>query len=132
MHPQGRPVFDLDDQGGGDDDGAGNHDDEDRGTIAGVNEGIVELAGLASRSQIEEARIELALAATRAFTGEPAQRAFSHGGGRIASHVFLRLSPCGRGKTERTALRPPRCSLCEDRLLGAYQSAAAGAPDVDA
>ena len=43
-----------------DDDGARNHDDEDRRPVAGIDEGVVEPAGLAVRPQIEEARIELA------------------------------------------------------------------------
>ena len=72
MNPERRLVFDLHDQGGGDDDGAGQHDQENRRPVAGVDEGVVEPAGLAVRPQIEEARIKLALAAARATAGEAA------------------------------------------------------------
>src|SRR5882757_5461632 len=79
VNPERRLVFDLHDQSGGDDDGAGQHDEENRRAIAAVDEGVIEPADLAVRPQMEEARIELALAAARAAAGDAAQRALGQG-----------------------------------------------------
>src|SRR5665213_1390102 len=97
MHPERWLVFDFHDQRAGHHDGAGDHDDEDRGSVTGVDEGIIEPAGLAARPQIEEARIKLALAATRAFAGEPAQRGLRQSGVRIAGHWSFPLSVAREG-----------------------------------
>src|SRR3954452_25029469 len=80
MQPVWRLVLDLDHQRTADHDRTGQHDDEDRRTIAGIDEGVVEAAALAGRRQRQEARIELALAAARTSAGEPAQRALQDGG----------------------------------------------------
>src|SRR5690242_1147447 len=92
MQPERRLVLDLDDQRGADHDRAGDHDDEDRRPIAGIHEGEVEPANLATRPQADEAGIDAALAATRAFAGNPAQRAFGQGGWRVG-HVSPFLLP---------------------------------------
>src|SRR5258705_13994810 len=57
VKPERRPVFYLDDQRAADDDGAGNHDDENRGAVAGVDKGIIEPASLTIRPQGDESRV---------------------------------------------------------------------------
>ncbi len=75
MHPEWRLILDLDDQRAADDDGAGNHDDEDGRAVAGIDKGIIEPAGFTSRPQGQESRIQFALAAARTFAGDTADRA---------------------------------------------------------
>src|SRR3979411_634174 len=87
MQPERWLVFHLHDQRAADDDGAGQHDDEDRRPVTGIDEGEIQPAGLAARPQGEEAAIELAAAAARAFAGKPAQRALGHRGQRRVLHA---------------------------------------------
>src|SRR5205814_9347528 len=86
VQPERRLILDFDDQGGGDDDSARQHDDEDRRAVAGIDEGVVEPARFAIRPQVEEARIELALSATRAAAGNAAECALGEGGRRLICH----------------------------------------------
>jgi len=72
VHPERRLIFDLDDKRTADDDGAGDHDDENGGAIAGVDKGIIEPAGFTPRPQRQEPRIQLALAAARTSAGDAA------------------------------------------------------------
>src|SRR5206468_2114885 len=85
-------VFDLDDQRGADDDGARDHDDEDRRPIAGIDEGIIEPAGFAVRPQRQKTRIEFSLAAARTAAGDAAQRALGNGGEGLVLHSFSFVS----------------------------------------
>src|SRR5690349_12670846 len=80
MQPERRLVLDLDDERAADHDRTRQHDDEDRRTVAGVDEGVVESAAVAAGCERQEARIELTLAAARAFAGKPAHRALQDSG----------------------------------------------------
>src|SRR5438045_557180 len=79
MKPERRPIFDLHDQRAGDDDRAGKHDDEDSGSVAGIDKRIVQSADVTFRPKGEEAGKELAVAAARALAVKPAQRALQKG-----------------------------------------------------
>src|SRR4051794_39066909 len=89
MKPERRLVFYLDDQSARDDDGAGDHDDEHRGAIAGIDEGVIKAAVFANRPQGEESRVEFSYPATRAFAGKPAHGALEHCGQGFISHTHL-------------------------------------------
>src|ERR1700722_11461321 len=106
MHPEWRLILDLDDQRTADDDGAGNHDDEDGGAVAGVDKGIVEPAGFTPRPQRQEPRIQLAFAAARTFAGDAAHRALRYRGELLGWHGWS----FANGETKGAALRPPSCS----------------------
>src|ERR1700679_4163521 len=100
MQPEWRLILDLDDQRAADPDRAGDHDDENRRPVAGIDEGIIEPADFAIGPQVDESREQLALAAARASAGKPAQRALQKGRRCLVGHVVSE-------ETKRAALRPP-------------------------
>src|SRR5579872_3110682 len=75
MQPERRLILDLHHQCTADDDRARQHDDENGGPIAGIDESIVQAASFASRAQAEETGEELSLSAARTFAGKPARYA---------------------------------------------------------
>src|SRR5205823_990847 len=100
------------------DDSARQHDDEDRRAIAGIDEGVVEPARFAIRPQVEEARIELALSATRAAAGNAAECALGEGGRRLIKlHIVSFPSPLvgEGGSNERSSFETGEGSVSADR-----------------
>src|SRR5579871_4617970 len=75
MQPERRLILDLHHQCTADDDRACQHDDENGGPIASIDESIVQSADVASRAQAEETGEELSLSAARTFAGKPARYA---------------------------------------------------------
>ena len=71
MKPVRRLIFDLSYEGSADDDGAGDHDDEYGGTVAGIRKGEIETAQFAIGFQRQESVKELSLAAARASAQQP-------------------------------------------------------------
>src|SRR5689334_21539185 len=96
MQPERRLVFDLHDQCGTDHDGARDHDDEDRRAVAGIDEGIVEPADVAVRTQVDEPGVKLALAAAWTAAGNAAQRALGYRRCGLVHLCPSSLAACGR------------------------------------
>ena len=80
VQPERRLVFDLDDQRAADHDGAGDHDDEHRRPVAGIDEGVIEPAGFAARPQVRKPAYSLPLPQRGHLQASAAQRALGHGG----------------------------------------------------
>src|ERR1700734_3909926 len=80
MQPERRLILYFHNQRAGHNDRARQHNDEDGGTIAGIDERIVQSADRASRRQRQKARKQFPAAAARTFAGQPAQRALQDGG----------------------------------------------------
>ena len=71
MHPVRRPPDEFDDNSEADDQKAGDQDDKDRWSVAGIGKAIIEAANIAALGKIEKTRKQLALPATRAAAAYP-------------------------------------------------------------
>src|SRR6516164_10506182 len=75
VKPERRLIFYLHDQRASDDDRAGKHDDEDSGSVAGVDERVIQSTDVTLRPKREEAGKQLAVAAAWAPATKPSPRA---------------------------------------------------------
>src|ERR1700678_2705044 len=116
MQPEWRLILDLDDPRAADHDAAGGNDDENRRPVAGVDEGIVEPAGLAIRPQRQKAGIQPALAAARASAGEPAPRGLGQRRGNLIRHRASLQKPKSLQKQKGAAVTAAPVSISGDGL----------------
>src|SRR3569832_2403759 len=82
VHPRRRVEQRFDDEGEDDDDRRDGEDHENRGTVAAVGKLQIEPAALADRRDLEEARDQCPLPASRAAAGGAGGGGGGRGGGR--------------------------------------------------
>src|SRR5688572_8642845 len=117
MQPERRLIDHLDDQRRADHDEAGYQDHEDRRSVAGVRERIIETAFRALLAHIEKPGKERAFAAARTAPGKAGhdrlhQRRLVHG---------VSLSPPTRGTKEKRGGRTaaPKAGMCQIQCAAA-------------
>ena len=93
MDPERRLIGHLDNECGADHDEAGKENHEHRRPIAGIDEGIVEPAGLAARRNLQESMEQPAAAAARATAHQAREQRGHRRIGTIIGHHELLKKP---------------------------------------